>query len=1817
MRYNFKKIISSFLAVAIIAQPIAINAKIYKVYIPGLVVTDSPTDPGSEGSGLILSTNSLQFNDTLVGEEVSLQIQVTNLGQATPLNITTGTDTFAATHNCGTNLATNSSCIVNVRFVPNAGISYSGILTVTPLTGSAKTASLTGSGLGAALTANPSPVQFGSVELGKNTEQTITVSNTGNRNAILAVPQILNTEYTVTNNSCVGTLSQGQYCSITVNFAPSAAGDRVDVMKLVANTGTGNTTTNITLRGTGLDSLVQIQSSLNFSEVDVGTTSTKPVAIVNKGNTTISVNAVGSLAAPFAAAGCTGDLPPGAVCNIPVSFSPATVGPFQTTLQIIENGNIHTVAVSGSGVKKALVSLSPNNLLFSETTVGQISDPQVVVLKNTGQGVLGINGFSVGTNYVVSTTCASIVNPQETCDYLIALKPLRNGSQPSTLTINTSIGDSRVDLSGLGVGGNTALELSSTSIEFDKTEVGASSSDKSVLVLNPTASTVAIQSVTTTGPYTAISSCENAIDPSTSCAINVKFAPGTTGQLPGSLVLNTSTGVSVVSLSGIGTAPVLTVLNTQLDWGVVSGLTEIPAKIVNVKSTGGLPVSIGNILISTSKFTSTTNCPAILNDDQTCAIAVTPSSDFEGLSTAILSIDSSSFKPVKPVELSAANNTYVAQAQSSGINFGNLPLSAGQNNAAVQDIVIQNIGVAPMTLTGIAPSVEGVSVASNNCTSIAPNSSCVLGIAINRSNPLSLDKTFKTTGQGVNTEFAIKAEVQGISVSWGRTVMDMGYTPTGSTLQSTVQLVNSGNISADLRSITLSGSGFSLNTSACAAVNPLQSCAVIATFAPQVSTDYTASVTSITSPSGPVIVKNNLLLSGTSLSTVLSSSTNSLDIGTVAIESQSAEKTVRIQNTGDNDVSGFSATVGKGFIATTNCPQTIPAGTYCDISVKYSAVGATEGPVKGNLTITSKAPTLIVGLTAYVSQPLQASPSAAPTSISAPNMTFGKVALNSTKQKSIYVVAQGTSGQLVSSMTITGTNASEFVVVAANKINPTSLVTGSCTTSSNAQTVVDCTADAFTNGNFATTASAIQYVIEARPVGASGDRTALLTIQYNNNVIQTFPITLTAPSLAKASVSTNTLTFDPTDVGSSSQLTVRLANTGTEALLLSSAPQLTGSTTFTFPQTGGTTCQTQLAPGAYCDTTVVFTPVNQDVLSGSLVFNSNDEASPTIVSLSAEGLRGYGELKAKSPSTGNFGPVNIGSTQTQSFTFTNKGNKAVSGAYATLVAAPSSLTIIEGQSTCGTNDFKASIAAGANCTITVNYAPLKQGETLSNVYLQVASTAVNSPTQIAVLGSSQGTVSLGVTNTGGSAITGYDFGTVSNLAPATYVVRATNTGSSPIYFSATPGVTGDAAYTASTTCGSSLAVGSNCDVTVTFNPTSGTTVTGQVKFESNAGSSPNTVNLSGKGAIASATATAVSTYDFGTISTGLTSTRSIKITNTGTVPLTGITASLTDATLTQSGNNCGGSIVPGGVCTISVLYSPTTAGTIAANAVSFKGTAISTNDLTITPASQFTGSAVVPSLIYTDTGGATITSYNAGNVNNGSTSATTTVKLVNNTSVAVSPSFNNPGSGFNVDSSACTTVPANSSCNINLSFTASGPGTMLSNLIATVGNTSKTLNLSGTGVVTYNKLATSLSMTISNGGLRASGPTSANPGYAAGGIALSKGSAGYYFEVKNNSATSRTATVGLITTTTSLRTYNVPKDGNVYGFAIDMNSSSFVVYNVTAGCSVVASSTFNTAWNNLTVGVIAAYTSQPATVDFNFGQSALSCVPMGYKLGVY
>ncbi|HXR96360.1 MAG TPA: choice-of-anchor D domain-containing protein [Terriglobales bacterium] len=189
----------------------------------------------------------------------------------------------------------------------------------------------------------------------------------------------------------------------------------------------------------------------------------------------------------------------------------------------------------------------------------------------------------------------------------------------------------------------------------------------------------------------------------------------------------------------------------------------------------------------------------------------------------------------------------------------------------------------------------------------------------------------------------------------------------------------------------------------------------------------------------------------------------------------------------------------------------------------------------------------------------------------------------------------------------------------------------------------------------------------------------------------------------------------------------------------------------------------------------------------------------------------------------------------QTITLTNGGNAAL--AISSLAATGD----FAQTNTCGT-----SLAAGANCAISVTFTPTTSGARSGAITL--VDNAAGSPQSAALSGT--GAVATAVVQISPSSLT-FAAQTVGSTSPV-QKLTLTNTGSATLSITSVA-ASGDFGQT--NTCGTSLAAGANCLISVTFTPTSSGTRTGAITLTDSAGGSPQSVVLTGAGAAPAMTLT--------------------------------------------------------------------------------------------------------------------------------------------------------------------------------------------------------------------------------------------------------------------------------------------------------------------------------------------------------------------------
>jgi hypothetical protein len=265
--------------------------------------------------------------------------------------------------------------------------------------------------------------------------------------------------------------------------------------------------------------------------------------------------------------------------------------------------------------------------------------------------------------------------------------------------------------------------------------------------------------------------------------------------------------------------------------------------------------------------------------------------------------------------------------------------------------------------------------------------------------------------------------------------------------------------------------------------------------------------------------------------------------------------------------------------------------------------------------------------------------------------------------------------------------------------------------------------------------------------------------------------------------------------------------------------------------------------------------------------------------------------------------------------------------------------------------------------------------------------------------------------------------------------------------------TNSADFTQTNTCGGSLAVGASCTISVKFTPGGTGSRSATLRVNDDAGSSPQTIPLSGTGG--TPVILSPSTLNFGSVVIHTSSTApAVTLTNNQSVALTGINIT-TSAPYSQS-NTCGASIGPGAQCKITVTFSPTVTGVQS-------GTVTITDSASNSPQKiTLNGSGINPVTVNP-------TTLNFGTVVVGHSSAPMNLVLSNRQKITLnvsSVSITGLNLGDFSQTNDCTpSLAAGGTCTIAVTFTPRAAGSRSANvkIVDDASTSPQTVKVSGSG----------------------------------------------------------------------------------------------------------------------------------------------------------
>jgi len=404
----------------------------------------------------------------------------------------------------------------------------------------------------------------------------------------------------------------------------------------------------------------------------------------------------------------------------------------------------------------------------------------------------------------------------------------------------------------------------------------------------------------------------------------------------------------------------------------------------------------------------------------------------------------------------------------------------------------------------------------------------------------------------------------------------------------------------------------------------------------------------------------------------------------------SGSQSVTMTNTGSVAVSissiALSGTNASSFVFANSCGTSLAAGANCSIHGHFAPTAGSA--LSATITITDNAgnspQTIELGGTGV--EP--------PILLSATSLSFGSVFVGSSSgSQSVTLTNPGTAPLSVTSIAVTGTDASSFVF--ANTCGTSVAAGTSCTI----------------HGHFAP--------------AAGGALTASITITDNASTSPQAIALSGTGVVPPVTLSATSLSFGSVDVGSSSfSQSVTVTNTGTAAVAITSITVAgTNASSFVFANT----CGTSLAIGVNCTIHGHFAPTVTGALTATIKITDSASTSPQSISLSGTGLSS-GPVKLSSKSLA-FPATKVGTaSSSQSVTITNTGTAA-------LTITSIAVTGTDASSFVFANSCGASLAVGASCTIHGHFAPAATGAMTATV--TITDSATGSPQSIALSGTGQ------------------------------------------------------------------------------------------------------------------------------------------------------------------------------------------------------------------------------------------------------------------------------------------------------------------------------------------------------------------------------------------------------------------------------------------------------------------------------------------------
>ena len=359
---------------------------------------------GYEARPLVLNPTSVAFGSVTVGSSQTQVEGVTNT-RSYPIVIRqaaiSGTGFSLSGLNLPLQLSSKQTATLNLGFTPPSAGSFSGTLQISfkvfyggRWRYGTVSAALSGSGTGASqgqLTASPTSMNFGSVQVSKTNTLPLTLTNSQSTTVQVSQLAASGTGFSVSGFTLPINLSAGQSVTLSASFTPPASG--TDSGSITVTSNANNPSLSVSLVGSGAVSgqLAVSPTTLSFGTVNVGS-SKNMTGTLSASTNSVTVSSASWNGPGFSVSGL----------SFPVTLAAGQSLPFTVTFAPQSSGSASGLVsfVSNAGNSPSNESLTGSGAQATQHSVGLSWSPDA----STVQGYYVYRGAQSGGPYARIST---------------------------------------------------------------------------------------------------------------------------------------------------------------------------------------------------------------------------------------------------------------------------------------------------------------------------------------------------------------------------------------------------------------------------------------------------------------------------------------------------------------------------------------------------------------------------------------------------------------------------------------------------------------------------------------------------------------------------------------------------------------------------------------------------------------------------------------------------------------------------------------------------------------------------------------------------------------------------------------------------------------------------------------------------------------------------------------------------------------------------------------------------------------------------------------------------------------------------------------------------------------------------------------------------------------------------------------------------------------------------------------------------------------------------------------------------------------------